>query len=60
MFFYRMPKGLEDVSKYPKLLDRLFNNKPNEPSWTDEDMKKLAGLNIIRVFKKVEKVSIII
>lgn len=51
-----MPKGLEDVSKYPKLLDRLFNNKPNEPSWTDEDMKKLAGLNIIRVFKKVEKV----
>jgi hypothetical protein len=49
--------GLEDVSKYPNLFDRLAENRPGEPTWTSEDLEKLAGLNLIRVFGEVEKVS---
>ncbi|XP_042210733.1 dipeptidase 1-like isoform X3 [Homarus americanus] len=48
----RPPKGLEDTSKYPDLFAELLL----DPSWTDEDLKKLAGLNIIRAFREVEKV----
>jgi membrane dipeptidase len=50
----RMPEGLEDVSKYPDLFDRLA--QIDKPKWSTEDLKKLAGLNLIRVFKEVEKV----
>ncbi|GFG33455.1 hypothetical protein Cfor_03523, partial [Coptotermes formosanus] len=50
----RMPIGLEDVSKYPDLFDRLA--QIDEPKWSTDDLKKLAGLNLIRVFKEVEKV----
>ncbi|XP_021925025.1 dipeptidase 1-like [Zootermopsis nevadensis] len=49
-----MPVGLEDVSKYPHLFERLAQT--NEPRWSTEDLKKLAGLNLIRVFKEVELV----
>jgi hypothetical protein len=49
--------GLEDVSKYPDLFDRLAENRPGEPTWTNEDLEKLAGLNLIRVLEEVEKVS---
>jgi hypothetical protein len=52
-----MPAGLEDVSKYPDLFDRLAENRPGEPTWTSEDLQKLAGLNLIRVLQEVEKVS---
>jgi membrane dipeptidase len=51
-----MPIGLEDVSKYPHLFERLA--QIDEPKWSREDLKKLAGLNLIRVFKEVEKVRI--
>jgi hypothetical protein len=51
-----MPIGLEDVSKYPNLFERLA--QLDEPKWSTEDLKKLAGLNLIRVFKEVEKVRI--
>jgi len=51
-----MPVGLEDVSKYPDLFDRLA--KIDEPRWSTEDLKKLAGLNLIRVFKEAEKVCV--
>jgi membrane dipeptidase len=51
-----MPIGLEDVSKYPDLFDRLA--QIDEPKWSTDDLKKLAGLNLIRVFKEVEKVCI--
>lgn len=47
-------KGLEDVSKYPALFDRLHESKDGEPQWTREDLEKLAGRNFIRVFKEVE------
>lgn len=53
---FRVPEGLEDVSKYPELFDRLYDNK-TEPRWTKEDLEKLAGRNLIRVFKAVEGVS---
>lgn len=52
----KMPAGLEDVSKYPDLFDRLAESRPGEPTWTDEDLQKLAGLNLIRVLQEVEKV----
>ncbi|GJQ66017.1 hypothetical protein Trydic_g4107 [Trypoxylus dichotomus] len=50
----KMPTGLEDVSKYPDLIDYLQNEDPD--FWTDDNLKKLAGLNLIRVFKKAEEV----
>ncbi|PNF37640.1 hypothetical protein B7P43_G11969 [Cryptotermes secundus] len=46
------PQGLEDVSKYPQLLAALLE----DPSWREEDLKKLAGLNLLRVFRAVEEV----
>jgi len=48
-------KGLEDVSHYPQLLTSLMSNH----SWTEDQIKKLAGNNLLRVFSKVEKVKII-
>lgn len=50
------PEGLEDVSKYPDLFDRLYEGKEGEPRWTKEDLEKLAGRNFIRVFQAVEAV----
>jgi hypothetical protein len=51
-----MPIGLEDVTKYPHLFERL--SQIDEPRWSTEDLQKLAGLNLIRVFKEVEMVCI--
>uniref|UniRef100_A0A182WEK1 Dipeptidase n=1 Tax=Anopheles minimus TaxID=112268 RepID=A0A182WEK1_9DIPT len=53
------PEGLEDVSKYPDLFDMLANGvlrtgEMFEP-WTREDLQKLAGLNLLRVFREVER-----
>jgi membrane dipeptidase len=44
--------GLEDVSKFPMLLAELARR-----GWSDEDLKKLAGENVLRVLKQVEVVS---
>lgn len=52
----RVPKGLEDVSKYPDLFDKLAEPGHGYEPWTKDDLKKLAGLNLIRVFKDVERV----
>lgn len=52
----KTPTGLEDVSKYPDLFDRLAEATHDYPAWTKEELKKLAGLNLIRVFKDVERV----
>jgi membrane dipeptidase len=46
------PDGLEDVSCYPALLAELMRR-----GYTPEEIKKLAGLNLLRVFREVEKVS---
>ena len=48
-----LPEGLEDVSKYPDLFAHLIDR-----GWSDEDLMKLAGKNLVRVFRAVEKVSI--
>lgn len=52
----RVPQGLEDVSKYPDLFDILAEDGHGYVPWTKDDLKKLAGLNLIRVFKDVERV----
>jgi membrane dipeptidase len=46
------PDGLEDVSCYPALLAELMRR-----GYTREDVKKLAGLNLLRVMREVESVS---
>lgn len=51
---HRVPEGVEDVSKYPYIFAELLL----DPKWTDEDLKKLAGMNLIRVFQEVERVSV--
>ncbi len=42
-----MPVGLEDVSKFPLLFAELI-----ERGWSDEDLIKLAGGNILRVLRQ--------
>ena len=46
------PEGLEDVSCYPALLAELLRR-----GYTEEDVKKVAGLNLLRVMREAEKVS---
>lgn len=50
---HSVPKGLEDVSKYPHLFATLLESD----KWTEADIAKVAGRNLIRVFKEVEAVS---
>jgi membrane dipeptidase len=47
-----VPKGLEDVSTYPALTAELLRR-----GYTDEDVKKILGLNMLRVMKKAEEVA---
>lgn len=44
--------GLEDVSKYPALFAELARR-----GWSDADMRKLAGENVLRAFEMAEDVS---
>lgn len=50
--FLGTPDGLEDVSKYPALLAELLRR-----GYTDDEIKKVAGLNLLRVFRQVEQVA---
>ena len=54
--FNSAPAGLEDVSKYPELFSTLMASG----MWTLDDLKKLAGLNFLRVFREVERVCLFI
>ena len=45
-------QGLEDVSKYPALFAELARR-----GWSDNDLKKLAGENLLRVFSQAESVA---
>jgi len=47
-----MPVGLEDVSKFPQLFAELIRR-----GWSDADLKKLAGENILRVLREAEKTA---
>ena len=44
--------GLEDVSKFPDLFAELSRR-----GWTDADLRKLAGENLLRALKQAETVS---
>jgi membrane dipeptidase len=48
----RTPVGLEDVSKYPALLAELLRR-----GYSADDVKKVAGANILRVMREVEKAA---
>ena len=46
------PVGLESVADYPKLFEELIRR-----GHSDEELKKLAGLNVLRVMRKAEAVA---
>jgi len=46
------PEGLEDVSKYPALLAELLRR-----GYSMSDIKKIAGLNLLRVMRNAERVA---
>ncbi len=48
----RGPTGLEDVSKYPALTAELLRR-----GYRDEDIKKILGLNLLRVLRTAEQVA---
>ncbi|XP_015435164.1 PREDICTED: dipeptidase 1-like [Dufourea novaeangliae] len=48
----KTPRGLEDVSKYPELFAELLRSG----KWNVHDLKKVAGLNLLRVLRQVERV----
>ena len=47
-----LPEGLEDVSSYPNLFAELIRR-----GWSDADLRKLAGGNILRVMRQAEAVA---
>jgi membrane dipeptidase len=47
-----VPQGLEDVSTYPALFAELARR-----GWSDNDLRKLAGENLLRVFAQAEAVA---
>jgi len=47
-----VPVGLEDVSKFPDLIAELLRR-----GWTEADVKKVAGLNMLRVLRDAERVA---
>jgi membrane dipeptidase len=50
--WYCMPKGLEDVSKFPNLTRKLL-----EHGYSAADIRKIYGGNVLRVMRAVERVS---
>lgn len=47
-----MPIGLEDVSGFPRLFAALIQR-----GWTDEELRKLAGGNLLRAMRRAEFVA---
>ena len=47
-----LPQGLQDVSQYPSLLAELLRR-----GWSDADIAKVAGGNILRVMDRAEIVA---
>jgi membrane dipeptidase len=47
-----LPEGLTDVSTYPALLAELMRR-----GWSDADIARLAGGNVLRVMEQAERVS---
>ncbi len=46
------PRGLESVDRYPALLAELMRR-----GWTDADIAKIAGENVLRVMAAAEQVA---
>jgi membrane dipeptidase len=46
------PVGLEDVASFPQLFAELVRR-----GWSDEDLRKLAGRNLLRVFRAAESTA---
>ncbi len=47
-----LPTGLKDVSQYPNLIYELLKR-----GYSDEDIEKICGKNLLRVWKQVEKTA---
>jgi membrane dipeptidase len=47
-----VPRGLEDVSRFPQLFAELIRR-----GWSDGDLRKVAGGNIIRAFRAAERAA---
>jgi membrane dipeptidase len=47
-----MPIGLEDVSGFPRLFAALIQR-----GWTDEELRRLAGGNLLRAMRTAESVA---
>src|ERR1051325_4103732 len=47
-----VPGGLEDVSKFSDLIAELLRR-----GWSEQDVKKVAGLNVLRVLRATEQVA---
>jgi membrane dipeptidase len=47
-----VPVGLEDVSKFPDLIAELLRR-----GWSEQDVQKVAGLNLLRVLRAAERVA---
>ncbi|HEX6434619.1 MAG TPA: membrane dipeptidase, partial [Gemmatimonadales bacterium] len=47
-----VPEGLEDVSRFPYLFAELIRR-----GWSDADLKKLAGGNLLRALRAAEATS---
>ncbi len=47
-----MVEGLENVTKFPDLLVELLRR-----GYTDEEVKKVAGLNLLRAMREMERVA---
>jgi membrane dipeptidase len=47
-----LPVGLEDVSTYPALFAELSRR-----GWSDEELRKLAGENLLRAMRESERVA---
>jgi len=46
------PVGLEDVSKFPDLVAELLRR-----GWSDADVRRAVGENVLRVMRRVEEVA---
>jgi membrane dipeptidase len=47
-----VPQRLGDVSKFPDLIAELLRR-----GWTESDVKKVAGLNTLRVLREAERIA---
>lgn len=47
-----LPTGLKDVSQYPNLIERLLQR-----GYSRDDIKKICGGNLLRVWSNVEKLA---